>query len=86
MAPVLRTCAHCGTDQFQFFPNLSLDVGLASTMLGMKATKNITPRWNFTLVVCNKCGHSQTFTTKECSVDLSKAVPGVTITQLSVKE
>ena len=71
----MKPCAHCGNAAFHYMPDMRLPVEFASSLLGMNVTKEIRGRyWTFTLVVCDHCGCTQTFTTN--GPQLAQWVPG----------
>jgi hypothetical protein len=62
----LRPCSYCGNTQFLYVPNMAIDPGFMTTVLGMTAMETVkgpSHRWIFTLVSCTKCGNALVFTT-----------------------
>lgn len=60
---------------FHYMPQMRIPVEFASTLLGMNVTRQVGGRfWTFTLVVCDQCGFTQTFTTN--GPELAQCVPG----------
>ncbi len=79
MAQPPKPCAHCGNATFHILPNMMVDLAVATTVLGATAAKHVKGRfWVFTLVVCNQCGCTQTFTAN--APDLAAWVPGSNVT------
>ena len=59
-----KPCAHCGNATLTIIPNVLIDIAKGTTVLGMKAVSDLkSVYWTATLVVCNQCGCTQTFTT-----------------------
>jgi hypothetical protein len=58
-----RPCLHCGNQNLVFIPNVLVDIAKGATVLGMRAVSDLkNVYWNVTLVVCNQCGSTQSFT------------------------
>lgn len=58
-----RPCLHCGNVNLVFVPNVLVDIAKGTTVLGMKAVSDLkNVYWNVTLVICNQCGFTQSFT------------------------
>jgi hypothetical protein len=75
MSYAQKSCAQCGNGTFHYMPNMQIRVEFASTMLGMNVSKSIAGQfWTFTLVICDQCGSTQTFTTN--GPQLAQWVPG----------
>lgn len=46
-----------------FVPNVLVDIAKGATVLGMRAVSDLkNVYWNVTLVICNQCGYTQSFT------------------------
>ena len=75
----LRPCSYCGHTQFLYVPNMALDAGYMTTVLGMAAMKGggaAANRWIFTLVSCTNCGNSLIFNTDTTAL---QGIPGAKI-------
>jgi hypothetical protein len=71
----LKPCSYCGNKTFDYLPNMAVDAGFLTTMLGARVKQGGTGSWwEFTLVACKQCGNTLIFTTN--AQDLSKRVPG----------
>ena len=76
----LKPCGYCGNTSFHYVPNVALDSGHLTTVLGMNAKAHHTNEWwVFTLVICTQCGNTLTFTAN--GQDLAGRVPGSKVIQ-----
>jgi hypothetical protein len=79
-----RPCSHCGSATFHFLPQVRLPFEVATTLLGVTASKRIKGTfWEFTLVVCAQCGLSQMFTNNAPQV--AQHVPGANTSTVPVR-
>lgn len=69
-----KPCPHCGGVSFQIVPNLQLELYQPAIALGMAASRSTGVRWTFSLVVCTRCGRSDTFTMN--GPELGQRIPG----------
>ena len=75
-----KPCPYCGSTQLLVLPHLAFEVSHLSSVMGMKAFKNIPGiRWQATLVVCTTCAHTMLFTVN--GAELQQHVPGANIVQ-----
>jgi hypothetical protein len=58
----LKPCSYCGHTSFNYVPNVAMDYGHLTTVLGMPARQG-DHWWVVTLVICTQCGNTLTFTT-----------------------
>jgi|HubBroStandDraft_6_1064221.scaffolds.fasta_scaffold2263061_2 hypothetical protein len=71
----IRPCAQCGNTTFHYMPNMQIQLTFMATLLGMQVAEHMGGRfWSFTLVICDQCGLSQTFTNN--GPQLAQWVPG----------
>lgn len=70
MSFVPRSCAHCGAGSFQVVPGVQLEIWEATKVFGIQASqvKSGGSRWTFTLVICEQCGRTETFTANTAEV------------------
>ena len=75
-----KPCPYCGNTQLLVVPNLAFELSHLSSLIGMKAFKNVPGiRWQVTLVVCTVCTSTQFFTSN--GPELQQHVPGANIIQ-----
>jgi len=80
----LKPCSYCGNTSFTYVPNVAMDSGHLTTVLGMRAKQHNTNEWwTFTLVACTQCGNTLIFTTN--AQELSARIPGSTVVQASAR-
>lgn len=76
MTQPARPCFHCGNVHLVYVPDVLVDIAKGTTVLGMKAVSDLkNVYWQVTLVVCNQCGFTQSFTKNTAA--LAQAFGGV---------
>ncbi len=81
----LKPCSYCGNTSFTYAPNVAVEAGHMTTVLGMPATiggKSGGHWWTFTLVACTQCGNTLFFTTNAQAI--AQRIPGSTVVQAAV--
>ncbi|MBK6580214.1 MAG: hypothetical protein IPG17_29415 [Sandaracinaceae bacterium] len=68
MSTAPRPCPHCGNQNLVFVPNMLIDIAKGASVLGMRAVQDLKIYWNVTLVICNQCGCTQTFSQNTAEV------------------
>lgn len=80
----LKPCSYCGNTSFTYVPNIALDAGHMTTVLGVSAKQQGSREWwTFTLVACTQCGNTLIFTTNAQS--LAQRVAGSTVVQAAAR-
>ena len=68
MSTAPRPCPHCNNPNLVFVPNMLIDIAKGASVLGMRAVQDLKIYWNVTLVICNQCGCTQTFSQNTAEV------------------
>jgi hypothetical protein len=75
----LKPCSYCGHTSFDYFPNVAMDFGFMSSLLGLRARQGSGKWWMLTIVACKQCGNTLIFTTN--AQELCQHVPGAQVVQ-----
>ena len=76
----LKPCSYCGNTTFHYLPEITVDAGYVTTVLGMRARLNVPNAWwSFTVVTCTNCGNTLFFMTN--AAELAPRIPGAKIIQ-----
>jgi hypothetical protein len=78
----LKPCSYCGNTSFAYVPNIAVEAGHATTILGMPARTGGHDWWLLNMVSCTQCGNTLIFTTNV--QQMSQRIPGSTIVQAAV--
>jgi hypothetical protein len=74
----LRPCVHCGATNFYLLPNIQVEYGTATTVLGMAAHRHAAGRyWWISAIVCTQCTRTDTYTTN--LAELVQVVPNAQV-------
>ena len=79
----LKPCSYCGNTSFTYVPDVSVEAGHATTVLGMAARTGAHDWWIFTMVSCTQCGNTLIFTKNQ--QQMSQRIPGSTIVHAAVQ-